>query len=367
MKKISLIVSILALNVALGYGQSKKGSISGQVSNLKKTQTKIYLVHMVEKPIKIDSVTLENGKFNFNLNIQKPDFYRVLLEDKNYVTLVCQPGQKITLNSDATDMQSNATLAGSPESEAVLGMLKNIRQYEVKLDSLEKVYAASTGQDEKFNNELIAQYEGIDKEKQQKITDFAKMNKGNLGIMFLLNYISMDDNLDLCTEIDNVLFAKYPDNFFVKDFNKKVSNAKKLAIGAVAPEIKLSDPEGNLKALSEFRGKVVLIDFWASWCSPCRKENPNVVKIYNKYKDKGFDIVSVSLDRDKAAWTKAIADDKLAWNHLSDLKFWQSQAARDYNVESIPFTVLIDKEGKIIGKGLRGEKLEEKLKEIFGE
>jgi thiol-disulfide isomerase/thioredoxin len=117
--------------------------------------------------------------------------------------------------------------------------------------------------------------------------------------------------------------------------------------------------------LSSLKGKVVLIDFWASWCGPCRKENPNVVRIYNKYHNEGFEIFGVSLDRNRDSWLKAIKNDNLSWIHVSDLKYWQSEGARLYGVNSIPFTVLLDKDGKILAKGLRGKSLEDKLEEIF--
>ena len=133
-----------------------------------------------------------------------------------------------------------------------------------------------------------------------------------------------------------------------------------------APDFTLSTPEGKPISLSSLKGKVVLIDFWASWCGPCRKENPNLVKLYEKYKDKGFTILSVSLDNDEAAWKKAIEADGLIWpNHVSDLKGWESTMTKVYGFNSIPHTVLVNKEGKINGIGLRGEALEEKIKSIL--
>ncbi|MEN3041400.1 MAG: thioredoxin-like domain-containing protein [Bacteroidia bacterium] len=137
--------------------------------------------------------------------------------------------------------------------------------------------------------------------------------------------------------------------------------------GRPAPDIALPDPDGKIRRLSELRGKWVLVDFWASWCRPCRIENPNVVRLYQKYNPKGFDIFGVSLDTNKEAWLQAIKTDNLSWIHVSDLKGWQSAGAQLYRVSGIPFTVLVDPEGKIAAKGLRGASLEAKLREIFGE
>ncbi len=141
-----------------------------------------------------------------------------------------------------------------------------------------------------------------------------------------------------------------------------------LSIGDVAPELKFKNPDGEFISLSSLRGKVVLVDFWASWCQPCRVENPNVVRLYDKYHDKklgnanGFEVYSVSLDQEKSKWVSAIQKDNLKWDaHVSDLKFWKSEAARIYNISSIPYTVLIDEKGVIIGKNLRGPALERAL------
>jgi peroxiredoxin len=137
------------------------------------------------------------------------------------------------------------------------------------------------------------------------------------------------------------------------------------AIGQPAPEIELETPEGKELALSSLKGKVVLIDFWASWCGPCRKEMPNVVKAYAKFKNKGFEIFGVSLDQDKARWIEAIQKDGITWPQVSDLKQWQSSVVRQYNIQGIPYTVLLDREGNILAKNLRGEELEKKLTEVL--
>jgi len=139
-----------------------------------------------------------------------------------------------------------------------------------------------------------------------------------------------------------------------------------VSIGQEAPEIALPSPKGETVRLTDLRGKYVLVDFWASWCRPCRAENPNVVRVYNQYKDKGFEILGVSLDRSKEAWVGAIEKDGLTWKHASDLKFWGSAAAQTYGVSAIPYTVLLDKEGKVIAQNLRGASLEAKLAELLG-
>lgn len=149
------------------------------------------------------------------------------------------------------------------------------------------------------------------------------------------------------------------------DLSKRVQKATRFSVGAKAPDFSQETPDGELLKLSDLRGKYVLLDFWASWCGPCRRENPNVVKLYNQYKDAGFTILGVSLDRNRERWLKAIDDDGLDWHHVSDLKGWQNEVAQMYEVRGIPRTLLLDPEGKIIGKDLRGESLRNTLSAIF--
>ena len=152
---------------------------------------------------------------------------------------------------------------------------------------------------------------------------------------------------------------------YVKDLDGIIKQLENVQIGKVAPEFSLPDTAGVSVSLSDFRGKYVLLDFWASWCPPCRRENPNVVKAFNEYKDKNFTIVGISLDKDKSKWMKAIADDNLAWTHLSDLKYWDSEIPALYGVRGIPANVLLDPDGVIVAKNITGEDLHKKLKEVI--
>ena len=173
------------------------------------------------------------------------------------------------------------------------------------------------------------------------------------------------------------LFVKYADQYLkyfknenpdvTANVNKQLRQMRLFAVGGTPPNIVQRTPKGDSLNLYNLRGKVVLVDFWASWCRPCRKVNPEVVALYNKYKDKGFDILAVSLDNNKGRWIKAIEQDKLTWHHISDLKGWKNAAALLYGVRSIPQTFLLDKEGRILAHNLKGPDLANKLKQIFGE
>lgn len=183
---------------------------------------------------------------------------------------------------------------------------------------------------------------------------------------FLVTYFeqSFEQHAALYKKIRDALIGQYPNDDFVKHLDSRVGTL--LLAGMEAPDIELADPEGKMRKLSDLRGKVVLIDFWASWCRPCRMENPNVVRIYNMYHDRGFEVFSVSLDKDRSAWLKAIADDHLTWpNHVSDLRGWSSAGGKLYGISSIPSTVLVGPDGKILARNLRGQQLENKLQEIF--
>ena len=187
-----------------------------------------------------------------------------------------------------------------------------------------------------------------------------------------IQQLNPENYMDVFKALDKGLTDKYPNNTDIKSFHIMVQQALMMAqkteaikVGNEAPELILPMPNDKDLALSSLRGKVVLIDFWASWCAPCRKELPNVKRAYEKYKSKGFEILGVSLDKDRNAWLEAVSKEGLTWPQVSDLKQWQSEACQIYAIQSIPYTVLIDKDGKILATELRGAELDKKLSEVF--
>lgn len=209
-------------------------------------------------------------------------------------------------------------------------------------------------------------YNEIDAYMTSQLKEAIRSSKQDICVLMFLDIFPREQNAALHKEVVTALHEKYPEHLIVKDrWNYMNSPASKVAIGAIAPDLEFPDPDGKMRKLSDLRGKVVLLDFWASWCGPCRRENPNVTRIYSQYHDKGFEVFSVSLDSDAASWKRAIEADKLVWpNHVSDLKKWQSQAAAMYGVRSIPSTFLLDKEGRIVQRDLRGADLERAVKQL---
>ena len=189
----------------------------------------------------------------------------------------------------------------------------------------------------------------------------------SLAVINLLQTNVLDKDQYYLTYLDvaEKLKKEWPTYSQSKEFISYVDKMKLTAVGQPAPEISLPTPEGQVIPLSSMKGKYVLVDFWAKWCGPCRQENPNVVRVFQKYKDKGFTVYGVSLDRKREDWLQAIKEDNLTWTHVSDLKYWQSEAAKTYNITGIPFSLLLDPNGVIIAKNLRGAALEQKLAEIF--
>ena len=212
---------------------------------------------------------------------------------------------------------------------------------------------------------IQAAFETAQQEQFAKIKALIPSMGTHLVALWATNFLPAEKELTLLEEIGERFRKVKPNHPQVKPFLENLKRLKGVSIGSEAPEIALPTPAGPIMRLSDLRGKYVLIDFWASWCGPCRRENPNVIKTYATYKDKGFEIFGVSLDQEKSAWINAIAKDQLTWPHVSDLQYWNSVAAQAYQVSSIPMTFLLDPQGKVIAKGLRGDSLNQYLANLF--
>jgi peroxiredoxin len=258
-------------------------------------------------------------------------------------------------------------ITGSPSMNALNELNLIMNDFKKRVNEINKAYgeavkAKDTEKIEKIQQEYQDDLEAVNNRIKEEIREMG----ASVAVLQAVNFLDKDQEFAFIDSVAQVIEREMPDYQIKKDFIAEVDNLRRLAVGSVAPEIELPDPEGKMVKLSSLRGNYVLIDFWAAWCGPCRKENPNVVRMYQKYREKGFEIFGVSLDRKHEDWIQAIEKDGLIWTHVSDLKYFNSEAARTYNINAIPATYLIDQEGKIIGKNLRGKSLEEKLEEIFG-
>ena len=332
MKNIKLIITI-TLFLLSSTLFAKNATLKGKVIN-NKAYAEIILQDIQGNNIETQKLD-KDGNFKFDKKFNKFDFYILSFEKGKFVAFFPEPGEKTEMLIDIKDLK-NPKITNSVQSNLFYeysNQINTTRNKEKRANIVKEMI------DKHPSSPVCVLFVDILNTK----TDIAYYNKLTKGL------------------------KAYSENSMVNSFIKSTENAKNLEVGGLAPEIELPSPEGKPIKLSSTRGNYVLIDFWASWCRPCRAENPNNVKLYKKYHDKGFEIYGVSLDKSKDAWLKAISDDELTWIHVSDLKFWQSEGARTYNVRGIPHTVLLDKEGKIIATGLRGKSLEDKLAELFGE
>lgn len=380
-------ISVLFLMACGQKGpQSDEVIISGQIQQA--TDQTLYIEELTtDNLIAVDSVKLnEKGKFIFRFKIKEPGFYILKFSRANFITLLLEPGENIQLESEDANLTISLEIEGSKGSMLLMSLNKKLRSNYEKVDSLASIFRENQHKSDfaDIKSQLDLKYTEIFEDQKSFVKQFIDQNPKSLASIIALyqyfgNQVILKENEDFeyFEKLSHSLAQEYPDNKHVLDLRQRVSEYKRaetqkelarerLTEGNEAPEIILPDLNGELIPLSSLRGKVVLIDFWAAWCPPCRKENPHLLKVYNRYKNKGFEIYGVSLDRSREEWLKAIKEDKLPWLHVSDLKFWNSPVVGLYNVEGIPFTVLLDKQGRIIAKGLRHRELEQKLREILG-
>ncbi len=329
----------------------------------------VVLEHVTDKVTQVFAGPAdEKGHLTISAPLSEYGFYRVNLDKgKEVFFIVAGPDDKITFTSSMGNLLRAMKVEGSDLNEKQLRIKYVNDSIKAVLSAIEKehkILSASSG-NEASMRDLAEKYTRIQNERVAMLKKYLEENRSSLTVLFFTDEVKLENEPELYDRIVEALTAKYPENYFVKDLRHKVMLEKSTRIGSIAPDIALPNPDGDTIRLSSLRGKIVLLDFWAAWCGPCRRENPNVVRLYNQYKDKGFEIYGVSLDRDRASWLRGIQEDKLTWILVSDLKYWSSGAARLYGVTSIPHAILLDREGRIIAKKIRSHDLERLLQEIF--
>jgi len=368
MKNILTAAAFFTSVTLFAQTTAKDFTISGTAKNLQPND-KVYLEIAGTQPlVRIDSAKVGPDKrFTFKRKeLDEGTVYQLNLANAQRVIVLIEGGETIEIAADGTE-KGASKVSGSKNNDyyqQLIGMYKEMNE---KSQKWQEEYAQA---EQKKDNKKIAKIQQDFEAASQGFTGKVKSMIPEMGTslvaLFATNFLNPE--VDFAT-IDALAKRFETERPTMKQAQVFVGNAKRMRgiqIGDAAPEITLNSTQDKPVSLSSLKGKIVLIDFWASWCGPCRQENPNVVRVYNRFKDKGFEIFSVSLDRDKAAWLKAIEKDGLIWpSHVSDLKYWQSIAAQTYGVNAIPATFLLDKDGKVIDKNLRGAALEKKLEELL--
>lgn len=348
----------------------------------------VYLKEMTStEMIPVDSTLIDDaGGFELNGIFPENRFYAVHTQPESFIYILAGKGDKITIEGDAQALASTYTVAGSEDSRLIRELTEEQNKVLARVYQLNRVFTDSVHSPDfmEIKVGLDSVYDGILNAHREYTFAFIEDNLHSQASLMALyqqigpRYYVLDPEQDFkyFSMVDSSLGILYPESDAVQDLHRQVEELKqkrvvetmsaaRLKTGTVAPEIALPGPDGDTILLSSLRGKYVLLDFWASWCPPCRRENPNLVKVYEKYQSKGFEIYQVSLDKTRDAWLRGINEDGLHWVHVSDLQFWNSIVVPVYNIQGIPMSYLLDKRGRIMAQNLRGEMLEEELKQIF--
>jgi len=357
-------LSLIAL-VAIAFASCKPKDnfeIDGTFKNTG-ADKKVYLFGLDNgKMVAVDSTNLsEKGEFKFIRKTPSVDFFRVTMGNHEFM-IIAKNGDKIMLESDFADKNLAYKVSGANEVDK-LSELNTIRSnFSKQIEEIQKDFDAKVAAEPQNRaailEEMKPKYESYVQQLNSNILKFAKDNKGTLASFYAMSTLNPQEFEAELVKYSDEVKSQIKGNATVDSFVKQMAVLKTVQVGQPAPVFAMNNVDGKPISLSDYKGKYVLLDFWASWCQPCRQENPNIVKVYNQYKNKNFDILGISLDTDKAAWLAAIKADGLTWNHVSELKDFNGNTVRKYQIQAIPSSFLIDPAGNIIAKNLRGNELE---------
>lgn len=307
---------------------------------------------------------VKDGWFVLQGSVGEPNLYQLNFDGAQKKSVVFIGNDSVSLTGDVENIQE-ITVSGSSTNEDFEAFKQIFNPLFQRLSAMGQQINATPGI--KPNDSLMIAYKKSLSTVKTTVDNFVADHKSSPVAPFVMLVTSeLEQDMPTMEKRFNQLDPVTKEGFYGRIIAQQIQEGRTGAIGTQAIEFTQADPEGKQVSLSSFKGKYVLVDFWASWCRPCRMENPNVVKVYHKFKDKNFTVLGVSLDRDREPWLKAIKDDHLVWTHVSDLKFWNNEAAAKYRIQSIPQNFLIDPTGKIVAKNLRGPDLESRLCDLLG-
>ena len=382
MKKISFLSIVLLPLIVIGQNKVNKFILKGKIQNFAVPVNWVFIEYRTEGGVRIDSTQLKKGRYQFFGNIQEPVEARLTIKYKDaqsgnnrqidymqdVVPVFLEPGkiEAISINSFV-----NIQVKGSVTNNEFIILNRQVSPYGIKMNSLfEKINEYSKLKDKQSSQRIEGEIKTLEEEMNEKVYKeyIVKNPSSPLAMYAFLEYTRGEIELEKYEPLFNSLTGinkKYPSAL---EFMERLETEKKTRVGKFAMNFVQNDTLGLPITLFSLKGSYLLIEFWASWCKPCRVENPQLVKVFDKYKYKNFKIIGVSLDKpgQKEKWLKAIHDDRLEWINVSDLMFWDNAVVKQYGIKSIPQNILLDSEGKIIAKNLKTDELDLKLSEILG-
>lgn len=360
MKKIFFLLALCTVFVACK--DKNKFEISGKFEHSKpKSQVYLYGIDKANETAIDSTVLSDKGEFKFIHSTPDVDFFKVKINNNEYV-LIAKNGDAIKLEADLSNATMDYKLSGAEEADKLEELNKNKNQFVAKLTALETQFQENVTREPQSRQAIINQMQPELIKVKQGMVDyllkFAMDNTSSLSSFYAINSLSPGDYEQEMLTYAEKIKSNFNKNQAVTEFLIRMAKLRSVQVGQLAPDFTMPTLDGKTIKLSSLRGKYVMIDFWASWCVPCRHENPNVVKAYNKYKAKNFTILGISLDKDPVAWKQAVDQDGLTWTHASELKDFEGPTVRAYQVEAIPANFILDPAGKIIARNLRGEELD---------
>ncbi len=381
LSKLQVAAVTLGLFIFFSCNFKQEGfHISGEVKNIP-DGTKLFLEEMAYDNIVTLDTTQANkkGYFEFKGFVKHEGLYRIRFADNKYIMLVMdEKPQRIKITADTSVFLDHPySYKGSPRSLQLQDLLIDVsNRYKTMRDVFARINDSINPVSDSLRQSYGKQIQQLSNDARNYLIQYVDtVSSPTIGIFACYNFLNPEMDIEEFQKLSDRIQKNYSEVPMVKSFVENVASLQKqmnpngsrmYTNGTELPDIEMTDANGNILKLSSLRGKYVLVDFWASWCGPCRAENPNIVKTYNEYKDKGFTVYSVSLDTDKDKWLKAIQKDQLTWKyHVSELKGWESKVVQQFGIEAIPANYLIDKQGKIIASDLRGAELDNILKQTI--